>query len=185
MRRYDGAMIVAVATENPSKVRAVELAFREAFPAKNLDVHQVVCDSVTPEQPFDDEIQRGAVRRARAAAQGPDADYGVGIEAGLLTLPGSDRRLSVQVCVIEDRDGVTSVGLGPGYQLPADILRAVAAGEPLRDAFERVLAQQDPERRGAIYYLTNGRIDRTDLTLQAVRMALVPRRAYLGGIPAS
>jgi len=177
-------MIVAVETENPAKVRAVERAFREAFPEENVVVRRVACDLSTPEQPFGEEIERGAARRARAAARTSDVDYGVGIEAGLLALPRDDHCLSVQVCVIEDRDGVTSVGLGPGYQLPADIRQAVVGGEPLRDAFERLLARDDPERRGAIYFLTGGRIDRTELTLQAVRMALVPRTAHLGGAAA-
>ena len=170
-------MIVAVETENPVKARAVEIAFREAFPHETVTVRRVACDLDTPEQPFDEAIALGAHRRARAAVETPDADYGIGIEAGLLPLPGSDSPLSVQMCVIMDRTGTASVGLGPGYQLPKDLLHAVMNGAPLRDAFERVLGQNDPERRGAVYFLSGGRIDRTDLTLQAVRMALVPRTA--------
>ncbi len=175
-RRYDGGMIVAVETENPVKVRAVEAAFREAFPQGTIVARQVVCDLDTPEQPFDEAIVIGAHRRARAAVQTPEADYGVGIEAGLMTLPGCDP-LSVQVCAIVDREGTASVGLGPGYQLPKDLLEAVTNGASLRDAFARILNQDDPDRHGAIYYLSQGRIDRTELTLQAVRMALVPRVA--------
>jgi len=166
---------VAVETENPVKERAVEIAFREAFPHESVIVRPVDCDLDTPEQPFDEAIAFGAHQRARAAVETPDADYGIGIEAGLLTLPGSDSPLSVQVCVIMDRAGTASVGMGPGYQLPKDLLQAVANGASLRDAFERILDEDDPERRGAVFYLSEGRIDRTELTRIAVTMALVSR----------
>jgi hypothetical protein len=39
-----------------------------------------------------------------------DADRGVGIEAGLIQLPGSERWLSVQVCAIADRGGESPWG---------------------------------------------------------------------------
>ncbi|MCK5828475.1 DUF84 family protein [Candidatus Bipolaricaulota bacterium] len=91
-----------------------------------------------------------------------------------MQIPGTTRWLSVQICVIADRTGKTSMGMGPGYELPAPILEAVFAGESLRDAFERLLDTSDPERRGAIYFLSNGLIDRTELTIQGLRMALIP-----------
>ncbi|MFC2106598.1 inosine/xanthosine triphosphatase, partial [Candidatus Bipolaricaulota bacterium] len=125
-----------------------------------------------PEQPIGDAIATGAVERAKAAQQYADVDFGVGIEAGLLQLPGSERWMSVQVCAIVDRTGRCSMGMGPGYELPKPILDAVLAGEPLREAFERTLDLEDPERRGAVFYLSDARIDRMELTVQAVRMAL-------------
>lgn len=175
-------MIVAVETENPAKLKAVDVAFREAFPNAGLEVRQVVCGLDTPEQPLDEAIAIGAHQRARAAVETPDADYGVGIEAGLLALPGSENPFSIQVCVIMDRDGTASVGLGPGYQLPKDLLQAVMHGASLRDAFERLLNEDDPNRHGAVYYLSGGRIDRTELTVQAVRMALGPRTTDSPGV---
>jgi len=103
-------------------------------------------------------------------------DCGIGIEAGLMQLLGSERWISVQVCVLKHADGHESVGLGPGYVLPKEIEAAVLAGEPLRVAFERVLAVNDADQRGAVYHLSEGAIDRFDLTIQAVSMALVSRR---------
>ena len=55
----------------------------------------------------------------------------------------------------------------------APILEAVLVGESLRDAFERLLDVEDPARRGAVCFLSQGRIDRMELTIQAVRMALI------------
>jgi non-canonical (house-cleaning) NTP pyrophosphatase len=55
-------------------------------------------------------------------------------------------------------------------------------GASLRDAFERLLAQNDADRRGAVFYLSGGRIDRTELTVEAVRMALIPRATRSPGV---
>ena len=122
---------------------------------------------------MNEAIAAGAMARAMAAQKHENADFGIGIEAGLMQVPGTSRWLSVRICAIVDRDGELSMGMGPGYELPTPILEAVLAGESLRDAFERLLDVEDPARRGAVYFLSQGRIDRTELTIQAVRMALI------------
>ncbi len=168
-------MIVAVATDNPIKIRAVEQAFAELRGESATEVRSLDALLDMPEQPLGEQVAEGALRRALAASQAPDVDLGVGIEAGLLRLPGTDRWVSVQVCAIVDRSGAHTLGLGPGYELPEPIRDAVLGGEPLRGAFERILDCDDRDRRGAVFHLTNGRIDRGELTVQAVRMALIPR----------
>ena len=173
-------MIVAVATSNPVKARAVEEVFEETFPNANIAVRAVSVDLAIPEQPIGPEVEAGAIARARAAGASEAADYGVGIEAGLVRLDNDARWFSVQVCAIADRAGRLHVGLGPGYELPADIQDAVLAGEPLRDAFRRLLGVDDADRRGAIYHLSEGQLDRLDLTRFAIRMALV--RCAAGGV---
>jgi len=167
-------MKIAVATENPIKTRAVEIALSEAFDREQIAIERITLDLDVPEQPMGEAIAAGAMERAVAAQSYANADFGIGIEAGLMQVPGTSRWLSVQICVISDRAGKTSMGMGPGYELPPSTLEAVLAGESLRDAFERLLHQDDPERRGAVYYLSNGLIDRTELTVQGVRMALIP-----------
>lgn len=174
-------MDVAVATGNPIKIRAVEQAFADGFADEAVEIQQVSLDLKLPEQPIGPAIADGAIQRAKTAQQQTNADFGVGIEAGLMPLPGTERWVSVQICAIIDRDGEFSVGMGPGYELPGPILDAVLAGEPLREAFERLLDREDPERRGAVFFLSDGLIDRTDLTMQAVRMALIPWMSDLIG----
>lgn len=165
-------MNVIVATRNPIKVEAVRSAFARFHPELVVRVKGVEVALETPEQPIGSEIEAGAIARAQAAARKGDVDLGLGIEAGLMRLPGSDRWLSVQVCAIAAHDGRVSVGAGPGYELPTAIRDAVLAGEPLREAFCRILGDEDADRRGAVYRLTGGRIDRLALTEQAVLMAL-------------
>jgi len=166
-------MKVAVATENPGKIRAVEQAFADAFEGREITIQQLSLNLGLPEQPIGEDIAHGAVERAKAAQKHAAEDFGVGIEAGLLQLPGTERWLSVQICAIVDPTGTISMGMGPGYELPAPILDVVLAGEPLRDAFERVLDVEDPDRKGAVFFLSAGLIDRMALTIQAVRMALM------------
>jgi len=167
-------MNIAVATDNPVKIRAVEQVLAEVFENEEMTIQQVTLDLDLPEQPIGEAIAEGALARASAAQKNAEADFGIGIEAGLMQVPGTSRWLSVQMCAIVDSSGQTSVGMGPGYELPEPILEAVLGGESLHNAFERILDQDDPERRGAVYFLSNGLIDRMDLTIQAVRMALIP-----------
>ena len=165
-------MNVAVATENPIKIRGVEQAFVDTFGKGEIEIQQVILDLGLPEQPISDAIASGAIERAKAGQQHANADFGVGIEAGLIQLPGSESWMSIQVCAVIDRGGKCAMGMGPGYELPKPILDAVLSGEPLRKAFERLLSVEDLEHRGAVFFLSDGRIDRMDLTIQAVRMAL-------------
>jgi inosine/xanthosine triphosphatase len=132
-----------------------------------------------PEQPIGDEVERGAVVRARAAlpAKAAPEDLGIGIEAGLIRLSIDGRWVSAQVCALAATDGRVVVGLGPGYELPERLQAEVLGGEPLRPAFERLLGVTDPDRRGAVHHLSNGWIDRESLTREAVRMAFLSLRA--------
>ena len=91
----------------------------------------------------------------------------------MIQLPGSERWLSVQVCAIVDREGRIALGLGPGYELPEALRAAVLAGAPLREALRLNLAIEDAENRGAIHYISHERLDRYEITLDAVRMALL------------
>ncbi|MBU1049350.1 DUF84 family protein, partial [Candidatus Bipolaricaulota bacterium] len=154
-------MRIAMATDNPVKIDAAQQAFAEVFNGEPIDLLKLDLDLGLPDQPIGDAIALGAMARAAAAQKHTEAELGIGIEAGLMQIPGTQRWLSVQVCAIVDGNGRSSMGMGPGYELPADILAAVQAGESLRDAFERLLGQDDPHRLGAVYFLSHGLIDRT------------------------
>jgi len=165
-------MNVCVASRNPVKLRAVRDAFAEWFPDETIDTCAVDPSVALPEQPVEEDIARGATARAEEAIGFPNADWGVGIEAGLLRLPGSDRWVNVQVCAIADRAGRVSIGLGPGFELPGDLRATVLSGKPLRDALRELRSMDDGDRSGAIHLLSSGRLDRSRITVVAVQMAL-------------
>jgi len=167
-------MKIHVGTRNPLKVRAARSGFALAFPETPLQVVGVAVDAGVPSQPFDEQVATGAIARARRALA--DADYGVGIEAGLVRLPGCDEPLSVQICAVVDRSGRLTVGHGPGYALPASVVERLRSGTTLnREMSARVGRDDVKETIGAIGILSGGRIDRFAITREAVLMALLPR----------
>lgn len=84
------AVLIHVATENPVKVRAVEAVLRD-FLGDAVTVRSVAVPRDLPKQPIDDQVFGGAIARARAALDRTEADLGIGIEAGPIRFPGSNR----------------------------------------------------------------------------------------------
>ncbi len=167
---------VAVGSRNGVKLEAVrEECSRLWKPATELRGFEV--GSGVPEQPRDDETLRGARLRARAALDAwPGADYGIGVEAGLVRLPGDLGYLELQACAVVDRNGRETHGWGPGFHYPDWVTERALAGEMVSDILGPVA--QDPRigsTTGAIGYLSEGRLDRTALTRTAVLMAFLPR----------
>jgi len=169
-------MNVAVGSMNPVKIDAVRRAFGEAFSAP-VAVAGYQVSSGVPSQPRGEELVRGASARADAARNGADADFGVGIEAGLVELPGCALPLQLVVCAIVDRRCRRTVGLGPGFALPDAFLRRIEAGTPLGEIVRETGAgaAASTADAGAIGLLTGARRTRLSITQEAVLMALVPR----------
>lgn len=164
---------MALGSKNPAKVDAVRRVFERAFKTTVVVPRQV--DSGVPDQPRGaDVILQGAVHRARACLTVAEP-YGVGIEAGLVEQPDG-AWFDVQYCAIVDQTGEVTVGHGPGFRYPPEVLEAVEAGEEVNDVMSRISGVEDVgSKMGAIGYLTEGHVDRTWLTESAVWMALVPR----------
>ncbi|NOZ83084.1 MAG: inosine/xanthosine triphosphatase [Euryarchaeota archaeon] len=168
-------MRIAVGSLNPVKVEAVLSVAEQLF--GSAQVEGVEVRSGVGEQPVGMmETVLGAVRRARAALLQRDADFGVGIEAGLIEVPFTlTGYLDVQVCAVADRRCIT-LGMGSGFEHPPEVVRAVLAGEEVGEVMERLTGVRDIGRKqGAIGFLSNSLLDRTELTKQAVFMAFLPR----------
>ncbi|MBI2078234.1 MAG: inosine/xanthosine triphosphatase [Euryarchaeota archaeon] len=171
------AVRVAVGTHNALKVRAVADAFADAFPSLRVKVRGVRVKSGVPEQPTEAETFAGAENRARRAlAAWPGADYGVGVEAGLLASPYLRRHLDVQYVVVVDKEGGLSAGHGGGFYYPRGVEERVLRGKTISDVMGPIA--RDPRlgsTTGAVGFLSRGAIDRRELTRHAVLLALVPR----------
>lgn len=167
---------VAVGSQNPVKLSGVQHAFQRLLPGLELDVQGHRVDSGVPEQPQGDEIRRGATLRAQAALDAdPQADYAVGVEAGL-NRDDDGTWFDVQACIVLDSDGLATTGWGPAFQYPEWVTKRALAGEMVSDILGPVA--DDPRiggTTGAIGFLTDGRYDRTEFTQQAVIMAFAPR----------
>lgn len=166
------ACLVAVGSTNPVKVNAVRRAIRLLCLA---DVQGVEVDSGVPPQPLGaHEIVLGAVNRAVNALRKLDADYGVGVEAGVVET--GVEPLELQAAAIVDREGYVSVGLSQAFPLPRDWMSELNNRVELGTIVARITGRKGiGEKLGLIGYLTAGLVTRTDLTYNAVVMALVPR----------
>lgn len=169
-----GVMTVALGSRNPLKKRAAERVFSSYF---NSKVVMVPVDTGMPPQPIGlGEVVRGAALRALGALEKVgDAEFGVGVEAGLVEFVSSTGFLEVQVAVIARRDGRASVGLSQGFEVPPWIVDKMLGGVELAEASGIARGARDiGESIGYIGVKTWGRVTRQDLTEQAILMALTP-----------
>ena len=168
-------LVIAVGSRNPVKIRAVERVFSRVL-SSSFDVKSVEVDSGVPPQPFGDQTVKGAIERARRAMSALDADYGVGIEAGLFFNKALNRHLDVQFCAIVDRTGRVTVGHGPGFYYPPAVEGRVRGDLSVGDVMEMIYGLKDlGKKSGAVGFLSKGLMDRTTLTEAAIIMALIPR----------
>ena len=170
-------LVVAVGSENPVKVAAVRAVFSRIFGAVN--VFAVKVNSGVPPQPFNEDTVRGAVNRAKEALRRCPADFGVGIEAGLFSMPKAKLRtgfVDVQWCAIADSEGRISLGCGPGFEHPPAVIeRVIREGVEIEQAFEALTGEKNiGERSGAVGFLSKNLTNRREITEMCVLMALIP-----------
>lgn len=170
---------VAVGSRNPVKVKAVETVFSKFFHRVSV-ISVDVRTSVFPQPIGLDETIRGALERAFHAIQlVKDADYGVGIEAGLMDFKHAiTGYLDLQVCAIVDRSERFTLGTSSAFEFPPEVVGKVIRGEAREseEVFEEITGIKDiGSKTGAIGFLTKGEVTRLDLTVQSVIAALVPR----------
>ncbi len=168
------AISVAVGSTNKVKVDAVRNIFTQAFGL--VDVRGIETDQSGNKQPLGEKTIEGAVRRARQALSREKTDFGVGIEAGLFHNRILGRYLDIQYCAIVDSSGRMTVGHGPGFEYPPEVITAVLEGATVGDTMSRMTEIEGiGHKMGSVGYLSDGLIDRTSLTEIAVLMALIPR----------
>ena len=100
--------LVAVGSTNPVKIGAVRAVLTRIAP--HVSVEGVAVESGVSDQPWgDEETIKGAVARARAARLALDADWGVGIEGGVIDEDGTIVRTCAWAAIV-GRDGRPGVG---------------------------------------------------------------------------
>ena len=168
------AMRLHIGSTNAVKAEAVRRVFARLYPDEKLEIQLVRVDTGVPEQPIGEQVAQGARLRAeRALGQ---ADYGIGIEAGLIWSEPFQGYFDVQFCATIDRAGRVTAGHGSGFFYPPSIIGRVQQGRTVGQAMTELTGiEKIGHQMGAIGYLTQGLLDRTALTEQAVLMALVPR----------
>lgn len=165
---------VAVGSTNKVKIDAVRNIFTQAFGL--VEVVSVEPPEDLDRQPTEEKVAEGAIRRAKMAIESARADFGVGVEAGLFRNDILDKYLDIQYCAIVDGSGKITVGHGPGFEYPPEVIKAVLDGKTVGDTMSKLTGiEKIGHKMGSIGYLSDGMIDRTSLTELSVLMALIPR----------
>ncbi|MFA5771852.1 MAG: inosine/xanthosine triphosphatase [Thermoplasmata archaeon] len=165
---------IAVGSTNNVKINAAKNVFSKIY--KDISVKPVNIGIEIPEQPFEKDVVSGAILRARTALEKAKSDFGIGIESGLFWNRDTENYYDVQYCAVIDKMGSITIGHGPGFQHPREVMSRIKKGETTGSAMEKLYGIKDiGKKMGAIGYLSNGLIDRTKLTEQAIIMAMVPR----------
>jgi inosine/xanthosine triphosphatase len=165
---------VAVGSQNPVKLQAVQRAFRRVFPDSDLQAIAVEVTSGVDDQPRGDpEALSGALNRARAASKEyPTADFCVGIEGAV-----KDTTVGMEafawVAVTSQR--LVGKGRTATFYLPERVATSVRTGTELGQAIDALFDTVGSKRReGAIGLLTQGVLGRAELYEQGVLVALLP-----------
>ncbi len=164
-------MKVLVGSKNPVKIGAVRKAFGNYF--HNFEVEGVEVNLDIPDQPVGDETFRGAERRARYLFEHFEADFFVGIEGGIYKISGTWYSFGA-VCIV-DRHGRVGRGVSPMFTLPDFIITRLLKGEELGVVMDELLNDHNTKQKfGAIGHLSRGIINRENLYVSGVIMALIP-----------
>ncbi|KLV04473.1 inositol monophosphatase [Photobacterium aquae] len=161
---------IIVASTNPAKIAAVDAAFKQVFPDTAFHIEGISAASGVRDQPMSaDETLLGARNRvANARALAPEADYYVGLEAGI------DNDLTFAWMVIDNgqqRGEARSASL----PLPPAALARLHQGEELGDVMDAMFNQTNIKQKGgAIAMLTNHLLSRSSVYQQALILALIP-----------
>jgi len=165
---------VAVKSRNPVKVNAARLGCGELLGAPVNALGVDGASGVRAQPVGDEETMDGALNRARAAlAAVPEAEFGIGLEGGVVDIDG------VLYCcawcaVVRRSDGRAGLASTGRCELPPRVAELVRGGMELGAADDLVFGRNNSKQgEGAVGLLTRGAIDRTQLYVPAVTMALV------------
>ena len=172
-------MKILMGTKNPGKIQGAKEAFEKYF--DNVEIEGIKVSSEVGDQPFNKEILLGAKNRVKnlkkyAKENNIEVDYFVASEAGISNLLGE--WIDINAAVIEDNNGIQSVGISQGFQIPdkyIDEIRKTELGKVMDKIFE---GEELAKGKGGISYLTKDEVSRIDLTRNAFIMALIK---YING----
>lgn len=170
-------MKIIVGTKNKAKIEAVSEIMREYPHLKGAEVCGTEAASNVSDQPKSlEETVTGAKNRAKFVFA--DCDYGIGIESGLMQVPGSKSGY-MDVCVCAIFDGKEfHLGLSSAWEFPdvSTTHMMIHDGLDMSQAINKAGMTKNPQigsAEGAIGILTKGRMDRKEYTKQALRTALI------------
>ena len=167
-------MRVLIATKNEAKIEGARRAFEKYF--KDVEIEGISAESEVADQPVNEEIYRGAKNRVEnlkkyAKENNLEADLFISIESGINNFFG--KWMINNIAIIEDNNGFESCGLSSGFPVPNKYAESIISTD-LNKVINNIFGEDEKRHTsgGAISLLTNGKITRIDLTMDAFIMAL-------------
>ncbi len=164
---------IAIGTKNPAKIKAAELSCKEL----GGELLSVNVPSGVSEQPFsDEETMEGALNRARNALDETGADFGIGLEGGVVETP-----YGLFVCnwgALVSRAGDQFIAGGARIKLPDAVAKELTHGRELGPVMDEYTKKQDIRKsEGAVGVFSNGRITR-DRMFEHIMELLIGQYEY-------
>lgn len=169
-------MEVLVGSENPVKIEAAKEVFSKYF--GRVKVTGIEVSSKVSAQPINEETFEGAKNRALELKKLNEeknlgADFFVGIEGGITKL--YSKWFASGVGCIIDSQGRIGYGVSPYFGLPESIIDQLFSGNELGEVMEEISGKDNiRQREGAIGFLSKGVIERKNLYIHSLIVALVP-----------
>ena len=168
-------MKIIVGSKNPTKIKAVEGAFKVVFAKEKQSFFGYKTPSFVSDQPMTEkETYLGAKNRVNGVLKKYGGDFFVGIEGGCVI---KQNKMFAFAWVITSNKKVVGVGKTSMFQLPKEIQTLLESGLELGLADDLVFNRKDSKSKdGAVGILTKGIINRTEYYKGAVIMSLIPFR---------
>lgn len=166
-------MKILIGTKNPGKIEGAKEALKNYF--DSFDIEGIPVSSDVSEEPVNEEIYEGARNRVDnlikyALENDIDTEYFLGIESGITNLLG--KWVIINIAVIKDKNGYESWGTSSAFPVPDKYVQEIISTD-LGKVMDRIFEQNDlRSSKGGISFVTNGIINRIDLTKEAFIMAL-------------
>lgn len=165
---------IIVASKNPSKIKAVDIACRQVFGKNTYFIEGFGANSGVSDQPFGEvETYQGALNRAKDAQKNiSNADFWIGLEGGLIKQFDTLQAFAWMVVLDKNKVGQARTA---SFILPKAIADLIAQGYELGEADDIVFKRKNSKHKdGAVGILTQGLIDRANYYAPAITLAFIP-----------
>jgi inosine/xanthosine triphosphatase len=164
---------VVITSTNPVKIEATKTAFTKMFADKLFEFEFISSSSGVSDQPFSDaETRTGAKNRVLNAESILNADFYVGIEAGLMDLEHSMESFTWIYIKSGDKIGRARTAT---FFLPQKVTELIKSGLELGEADDIVFGSSNSKQaNGAVGLLSGDVITRSSYYTEALCMALIP-----------
>jgi len=155
-------MKIAVGSQNPVKIKAVETAFKTIWSDKEWEILSVDVSSGVSRQPMSDEESiKGARNRAKQAIEKIGADYGVGIEGGLQKI--GEHYFDCGWAVVLDKENNEGIGSTIRMIAPSRMIEMIKQGRELGEVNDILFNKSNSKQaEGHFGLMTNNAITRTN-----------------------